>query len=171
MKLLIMVVVLLVSLFKYCDAQSQDSIRNLNWKPYEILKNINERPLFTLDTNGFSFQFGYNSVLANIYEYYHKNKNVLEDSLLLVFVKSIGKTYSEINVNKLEENIKERIIRHFGDLMAKGNCKIIKNENKEIINRIACLGYLNRDNTGGILFNLLGKTKAYENILQIETKK
>jgi hypothetical protein len=171
MKLIVIFVVSLAFLFEHSNAQSQDSILNLNWKPYGILRNINERPLFTLDTNGFTFQFGYNSVLNNIYEYYHKNKNIMEDSLLLVFVKSIKETYSEINVNKLEKDIKKRVIRHFGDLMSKGNCKIIRNKDKEIITRIACLGYMNRDeNTGGIMFKLLSKTKVWEDILQIETE-
>ena len=170
MKIQAISIFLLSFIIDVCNAQSADSLRDLNWKPYGILKTINESPLLTLDTNGFTFQFGFNSVLANIYEYYHTNKNTLEDSLLLSFMKSIGRESTKININTLEYTIKKRMVRHIGDLMSKGNCKIINSETKEVISKIACLNYLKRDNSGGIVFNLIGKSKAFENVLEIETE-
>ena len=158
----------MASLATYCSSQTSDSLKQeAKWRPYAILLKINERPIFALDTNGYTFQFGYNSVLANIYEYYNKKLNV-EDSLLLFYVKEIN-NQSEINVNNMKENNRKRIIYHFADLMTKGECRIVNNQNKAIIKRIAWMGYLNRDHTGGWIFHALDKDK-YKEILRISDK-
>jgi hypothetical protein len=156
------------------DASDSLALKNFEGKsPFEILRNIKESPIFSLDSNGFTFQFGYNSVLDNIYGYFKRGINNIEDSLLLVYVKSIKPNNHEINVNKLPENTKNCLIYHFFDLMDKGKCKIIHNQNKTVISRIVSLQYLNRDRNagGGRLVTLQDNNKIYDAVLGIADRK
>lgn len=169
-KISIVFFVFVASLTVYCNAQATDSLQELKWRPYEILRNINERPVFVLDTNGYTIQFGYSTLLANIYEYFSNQKYNIEDSLLLRDVKEINNAHSEIIVNKLPENIKTRTIHHLADLMTKGKCKIVNNQNKKLISRIACVYYLYRDNSGGKEFVVLDQENEYKEVLKIQNK-
>jgi hypothetical protein len=170
MKLSIQLVLLVVAFVGYCSAQMSDSmVQERNYKPYEILNNINEKPVLALDTNGYTFQFGCKSLLENINEYYKKNMNNDEDSMLLKIIRG-NNNQTEINVNKLQENIKKRIIYHFADLMLKGKCKIVSNQNKAIINRIAWMGELWDDHTGGWIYLIKDKANKYNKILEIRDK-
>jgi hypothetical protein len=139
--------------------------------PHKILQIIPESFIFALDTNGFTFQFGYNSVLHNIYGYYHKNINTVEDSLLLVYIKSIEIQDREINVNKFPENIRSCLIYHLFDLTEEGQCKIIHNQNKSIITRIVSFNSLGRNNSSGRAIYIADQNTIYRDVLEIGNRK
>jgi hypothetical protein len=54
--------------------------------------------------------------------------------------------------------------------MRKGKCKIVSNQNKAIINRIAWMGELWDDHTGAWIYLIKDKDNKYHKILEIRDK-